>query len=53
MARGIPKSNCKGEDSMLGKNMEVLGSALMKRADNLAMMEMLKWWEKRKELFFC
>ena len=35
---------------MLGKRIEELDSVLIGRVDSLVMVEVLKWWEKRKEL---
>ena len=54
MVRGIPKSYSAQERTalMLGVRIEGLDSALMERVDNLVMVEVLKWWEKRKELVF-
>ena len=36
---------------MLGKRIEGLDLVLMERADNLAIMEVSKLWERRKELY--
>jgi len=35
---------------LLGKRIEQLNLALMESVGNLVMLNILKWWEKRKEL---
>ena len=37
---------------MLGKRIEGLDSVLMERVDNLVIVEVLKWWEKKKDRNF-
>ena len=37
---------------MLGKRIEGWDSMLVGRVDSLVMVEVLKWWEKRKQLVF-